>query len=464
MASVDPTTLGLHALALAYREGELDPAEVADAYLAKVSAGDVYRLVTADRARHQAAAASRRWRQGHLGGPLDGVPIAVKDLVDTAGDVTGAGSPAFFDAPPAAQDCPVVARLDAAGAVFLGKTTMTELAFSGLGLNPHTGTPGNAFDGDRVPGGSSSGTAVAVARGWAAAGVGSDTGGSVRIPASFNGLVGLKTTDGALPTDGAVALSTTLDTLGPLARDVDDAWALWRAMAALPVAPVTAPPPVARFWAPPTVWQEGVEPGVLGCFEAALTALEDAGHEIVRDPLPELAELDGLYARYGSFAAHEAWALYEDLLREHEAAMDTRVVTRIRAAAGRPASDYIRLGYARERLRSAVAAKMAPFDALLAPTVAVAPPAIAPLEASDEAYLAANARVLRNTTIGNLLGTPASTVPIGLDPQGLPVGLMITTAAGEDGLALSLATYVVTGSARVWQGAARLGEAAAGSR
>ncbi len=442
MATVDPTTLGLNALALAYRDGDLDPVDVAEAYLAKISAGDVYRLVTTERARHQAAAASRRWRQGHLGGPLDGVPIAVKDLLDTAGDVTGAGSPAFFGAPPAREDAPVVARLDAAGAIFLGKTTMTELAFSGLGLNPHTGTPGNVFDATRVPGGSSSGTAVAVARGWAAAGVGSDTGGSVRIPASFNGLVGLKTTDGALPVDGAVALSTTLDTLGPLARDVEDAWALWRAMAALPVAPVATPPTRARFWAPPDVWQEDVEPDVLARFEAALAALTAAGHEVVRERLPELGELHALYGRYGSFAAHEAWALYEDLLREHEAVMDARVVQRIRSAAGRPASDYVRLGYARERLRSAVAAKMTPFDALLAPTVAVAPPAIAPLEASVEAYLAANAQVLRNTTVGNLLGFPAATVPIGLDPQGLPVGLMITTAAGEDALALSLATLV----------------------
>lgn len=442
MAAPDPTTLGVLGLARAYREGVLDPVEATEAHLDRIVAGDVYRLVTAGRARRQATAASRRWRQGRLRGPLDGVPIAVKDLLDTGGDVTGAGSPALFGAAPAAEDAPVAARLDAAGAVFLGKTTMTELAFSGLGLNPHTGTPGNAVDPTRVPGGSSSGTAVAVARGWAAAGVGSDTGGSVRIPAAFNELVGLKTTDGALPTDGAVALSTTLDTLGPIARDAADAWALWRAMAALPVAPLAEPPARPRLWAPATVWQEGLDAGVRARFEATLEALAAAGARIARDPLPELAELDALFPRYGSFAAHEAWALYEDLLARHEARMDARVVARIRAVAGRPSSDYVRLGYARQRLRRAVAARAAGFDALVAPTVAVAPPRIAPLEADVGAFLAANAVVLRNTTVVNLLGVPAATVPIGRDADGLPVGLMLATGAGEDALALALAGWV----------------------
>ncbi|MFO8149434.1 MAG: amidase family protein, partial [Trueperaceae bacterium] len=230
MPTLDPRWPSLTALAARYRQGELDPAEVTEAHLADLAPGDVVRLVTAERARTQAAAASRRWRRGRLRGPLDGVPIVLKDLLDTAGDVTGAGSPALFGAPPAAADAPVAARLDAAGAVFLGKSTMTELAFSGLGLNPHTGTPGNAVDPARVPGGSSSGSAVAVARGLAVAAVGSDTGGSVRIPASFNGLVGLKTTDGAIPTDGAVPLSTTLDTLGPIARHSAQASAASRAI------------------------------------------------------------------------------------------------------------------------------------------------------------------------------------------------------------------------------------------
>jgi aspartyl-tRNA(Asn)/glutamyl-tRNA(Gln) amidotransferase subunit A len=442
MAPTDPSDLTLMALAAHYREGTLDPADAVESFLARAEPGDVLRLVTAERARDQAEAASRRWRRGKLLGPLDGAPIAIKDLLDTAGDVTGAGSPALFGDPPAAVDAPVAARLDAAGAVFVGKSTMTELAFSGLGLNPHTGTPGNPFDPSRVPGGSSSGSAVAVARGWAVAAVGSDTGGSVRIPAAFQGLVGLKTTDGAIPTDGAVALSTTLDTLGPIARDAADAWALWRAMAALPVTDLEEAPARGRFWAPPTVWRDDLEPGVRTRFEAALSALRAAGHEVVEDPLPELAELDALFARFGSFAAHEAWALYEGMLDEHGARMDPRVVGRIRAVAGRPASDYLRLTYARHRLRTAVWVAAVGYDALLAPTVAVPPPEIAVLEASDDAYFAANARVLRSTTVVNLLGAPSATVPIGLDEMGLPVGLMITTSPGEDASALAWAAAV----------------------
>jgi aspartyl-tRNA(Asn)/glutamyl-tRNA(Gln) amidotransferase subunit A len=442
MAPTDPSDLTLMALAAHYREGALDPADAVEAFLARGAPGDVLRLVTPERARAQADAASRRWRRGRLLGPLDGVPIAIKDLLDTAGDVTGAGSPALFGAPPAAVDAPVAARLDAAGAVFVGKSTMTELAFSGLGLNPHTGTPGNAIDPRRVPGGSSSGSAVAVARGWAVAAIGSDTGGSVRIPASFQGLVGLKTTDGAIPTDGAVALSTTLDTLGPIARTAGDAWALWRAMAALPVADLAEAPERGRFWAPPTVWREELDPGVHERFEGALAALRAAGHEVVEDPLPELAELDGLFGRYGSFAAHEAWAMYEGMLERHGARMDARVVDRIRAVAGRPSSDYLRLVYDRGRLRDAVWTRAVGFDALLAPTVAVAPPEIAPLEADVGAYMAANARVLRSTTLVNLLGAPAATVPVGRDQLGLPVGLMITTAPGEDEAALAWAGAV----------------------
>ena len=437
MPSIEPTGLSLMELADHYRQGELDPADVADAFVARLSPGEVLRLVTDERARRQAAAASRRWRRGRLMGPLDGVPIVVKDLIDTAGDVTGAGSPPWFDGPPATVDAPVAARLDAAGAVFLGKSTMTELAFSGLGLNPHTGTPGNAFDAARVPGGSSSGSSVAVAHRLAVAAVGSDTGGSVRIPAAFNALVGLKTSDGALPTDGCVPLSTTLDTLGPIARDAADAWALWRAMAALPPAELPSAPERGRFWAPTTVWQEGLDPGVRARFEAAVVALRDAGHEVQVAPLEEFAELDGLYARFGSFAAHEAWALHEEVLARHGARMDPRVVERIRAAAGRPASDYLRLGYARTRLRQAVWDRARGFDALLAPTVAIAPPPIATLVADDAAYVDANLRVLRSTTVGNLLGTPAASMPVGFDGDGLPVGLMVTTAPGEDAAALA---------------------------
>lgn len=439
MAYDDPVTLSATQLAEAYRSGRLDPVAVAEAYLERIEVGPVYRLVTAERARRQALASARRFAAGVDAGPLDGVPIALKDLLDTVGDVTGACSPPLIDGGPAEADAPVAARLDAAGAVFLGKTTMTELAFSGLGINPHVGTPPNAFDATRVPGGSSSGSAIAVATGLATMAVGSDTGGSVRIPASFNGLVGLKTTDGAIPTDGTVALSSTLDTLGPIARTVADAWVLAQAMAGQRPAPLPTAPQRWRLWAPTTVLWEALDPGVQDACEQALERLEAAGHTVERRPASDLGELDGLFGRYGSFAAHEAFALHGEMLRRAGSRVDPRVARRVMAVQDRPASDYVLLCAARERLRSSFWSAAASFDAVVMPTVRVGPPALAPLLADDDAYVRANLAVLCSTTLGNLLGGPVATVPVGFDRDGLPVGFSIATQPGEDALALSYA-------------------------
>jgi aspartyl-tRNA(Asn)/glutamyl-tRNA(Gln) amidotransferase subunit A len=442
MADIDPTTLGVIALGRAFRAGSLDPLDVTEAYLERCQPGSVYRLVTAERARRQAEASRRRFRAGVDAGPLDGVPLALKDLIDTAGDVTGAGSPPLIDGPPAQHDAPVAARLGAAGAVFLGKTTMTELAFSGIGINPHVGTPPNAYDPARVPGGSSSGSAVAVATGLACAAVGSDTGGSVRIPASFNGLAGLKTTDGALPMEGTVPLSTTLDTLGPIARSCDDAWALMSAMRGAPPSPLPEAPLRWRLWAPAGVAFDHLDAGVARAVDAALDRIAAAGHVIEREPLPELGDLDDLYARFGSFAAHEAFAHYEAMLERDGDRMDPRVVQRILAVRGRPSSDYIRLRSERERLRQEVWGLSLGVDALVLPTVAVSPPLTEALIADDDAFFRANLQVLRLTTLGNLLGGPVATVPVGVDEHAVPVGLSLAAAPGEDALALSLARGV----------------------
>jgi len=437
MKSSDPTRLSAVELGVAYRTGALDPVAVTEAYLERIDVGDVYRVVSAERARQQARAAARRFAAGVAAGPIDGVPIAIKDLVDTRGDVTGACSPPLIDGPAASADAPVAARLDAAGAVFLGKTTMTELAFSGLGLNPHVGTPANALDASRVPGGSSSGAAVAVARGLAAIAVGSDTGGSVRIPASFNGLVGLKTSDGWIPTDGTVVLSSTLDTLGPIARHSRDAWLLTQAMAGDLPAPLPQLPQRWRLWAPSDILWEDLDPGVASACEAVLDALAAAGHVIVRGPSAELRELDALYGRYGSFAAHEALARYETLLEREAARVDPRVSRRILAVRERPSSDYLRLQSERERLRSALWQAAVGYDALVMPTVRVPPPRVAPLVLDDDAYMAANMAVLRATTLGNLLGGPVATVPVGRDGDGLPVSLSFATQPGHDAYALA---------------------------
>lgn len=439
---LDPTTLTLQQLASAYRNHTLKPSEVTEAFLARIHPDTAWRTILTDRARRQAAAADRAFAAATPVGPLHGIPIALKDLLDVEGEVSVAGSAALLARGQIAErDAPVVARLDAAGAVFLGKTHMTELAFSGLGLNPHFGTPGSAHDPSRIPGGSSSGSAVVVARGEATAAIGSDTGGSVRIPAALQGLCGLKVTDGAIPTEGAVALSTTLDTIGPIAKTLEDVWVLWRAMRAVSPAPMPKAERALRLAAPPTVFMDRLDPEVKAAFETGLDRLERAGHEIDRTERPILEQVQSLYARYGSFAAYEALALHDDLLREADPPVDPRVEMRIRAVENRPASDYLRLGYERDALRNAFWMDMAGFDAILAPTVAIRAPRITDLDNDEEAYVAANGMILRNTTMFNLLGGPAVTVPILPRPMG--VGGMIATAPGTEHHAIAVA--------RAWQ-------------
>jgi aspartyl-tRNA(Asn)/glutamyl-tRNA(Gln) amidotransferase subunit A len=427
---MDPTGLTLVELAAAYREGGLRPADAVEAWLERIEAGPIYRVVTAARARRQAARADRLFEAGVDRGPLQGVPIALKDLIDTEGEVSAAGSAVLAEGPPARQDSPAVARLDRAGAVFLGKTNMTELAFSGLGLNPHFGTPGCALDPERVPGGSSSGSAVAVAEGLANGAIGSDTGGSVRIPAAFNGIIGLKTTDGAIPTAGCVPLSPTLDTLGPLARTVEDTWHLWRALADLAPAPFPGPPDRSLFLLVPQGLATGVDPEVGRAFQEASGRLAAAGHRIERRDVPALDRVGELYERHGTFAGIEGFALHRELLERGGGRIDPRVSSRILAYGTRTGDDLARLIEARERVRREMEAIARPYDAVLAPTVPILPPRIADL-ASDRAYMEANASVLRNTQIFNFLGWPAASVPCGRTASGLSVGLMV--AAGPSG-------------------------------
>jgi aspartyl-tRNA(Asn)/glutamyl-tRNA(Gln) amidotransferase subunit A len=433
----DVTTLSLTELAKLYRQGELDPLEVTRAYLEKLEPGPVYRVITPERALAQAKRASEQFAHGVDLGPLQGVPIALKDLLDTEGDVTAAGSAVLAEQAPALEDCPAAARLDLAGAVFLGKTNMTELAFSGVGINPHFGTPGCALDSERIPGGSSSGSGVAVAMGLACCAIGSDTGGSVRIPAAFNGLVGLKTTDGDIPTEGCVALSTTLDTLGPMAKTVEDAHHLWRALKALPSAPLE---PVTlqglTVLAPTTVLQEGLDPDVAEAFERTCARLEQAGAALEVRELPLLAEIPETVARYGSFASHEALALYQEMLERNGERMDPRVVKRVLKFRASPASDYIRLTYARRRIQRAYREACRGIDLVTAPTVAILPPKIADL-AEDKAYFETNAKILRNTSIFNFLGVPALSVPCARASEGLSVGFMLAARSHQEELLLA---------------------------
>lgn len=434
---MDPTGLTLAELAAGYRDGGLGPVGATEAYLDRLEPGPVYRLVTAERARRQAERAERRFAEGVDRGPLQGIPIALKDLMDTAGDVTAAGSAVLAEGKPAAADCPAAARLDAAGAVFLGKTNMTELAFSGLGLNPHFGTPGCALHADRIPGGSSSGSAVAVAAGLACAAIGSDTGGSVRIPAAFNGIVGLKTTDGAIPMEGCVPLSPTLDTLGPLARTVEDTWHVWRGLAELPPAPFPGVPEGRLSLLAPVELLARLDPAVERLFEDASKRLVAAGHRIERRAVPVLDEIEELYDRHGTFAGLEGLRIHRELLDRAVARLDPRVSTRLLRYREKKPQDHARLVEGRARIRRAFEALAASYDALVSPTVGVLPPRIADLEA-DEAYHLANARVLRNTQVFNFLGRPAVSVPCGMTAGGLSVGFMIAPPPGGEELALRI--------------------------
>lgn len=436
----DPSLLNLSELAHAYRRGDLRPSEVTEHYLQKLEPGSIYRCVTAERAQAQARAADALFERGIDLGPLQGIPLAIKDLIDMKGEVSSAGSRVLASKPAAREDAPVLARLDTLGAVFLGRTTMTELAFSGLGLNPHYGTPANALDASRIPGGSSSGSAVAVAKQLACAALGSDTGGSVRIPASFNGLIGLKTTNGSIPNDGVTPLSTTLDTLGPITRNLEDAWHLWHAMTAKLSKAFPVPDNrTFRLLAPETVILNDADPEVIQTYQQCLHSFEAAGHQIIHQPVPEFERILELYAKHGSFASHESLALYQELLESHGPAIDHRVARRILEYRGRPATDYLRLVYEQKSMTRSFWERTREFDAILCPTVAILPPKISDL-ASDSAYFSSNGLVLRNTMLFNFLTGPALSIPCALTEGGLSIGLMIASAPYSEEHCFKVAT------------------------
>ncbi|HEY0524570.1 MAG TPA: amidase [Stellaceae bacterium] len=398
--------------------------------------------VYAEQARAVADAQDRMRKAGVPLGPLAGIPVSVKDLFDVSGEVTTAGSRALADAPPAVRDCPVVARLRAAGAVLIGRTNMTEFAFSGLGINPHYGTPGNPADRSRIPGGSSSGAAVSVADGQAAAGIGSDTGGSVRIPSALCGLTGFKPTQRRVPCDGAVPLSTTLDSIGPLARSVADCALVDAVMAGeepaapLPVLPVAG----LRLGVPQTLVLDGVDHTVGSAFERACAVLSAAGARVSAVPFRELAELPKINAK-GGFATPEAYAWHEPLMAQRGAEYDPRVRSRIERGRDVQAADYINLIEARARFIARSRTVTAEFDALVMPTVPVAAPTIAECSADDAAYTRLNLLILRNPSVVNFLDGCALTLPIHR-PGELPVGLMLVGETGADHRLLAIGRAV----------------------
>lgn len=407
-----------------------------------------FRRVYAESARKAADAQDRLRQAGYVLSPLAGIPVSIKDLFDVAGEQTLAGSKALDDTAPAAADAPVVARLRAAGAVLIGRTNMTEFAYSGIGINPHYGTPGNPFDRRRVPGGSSSGAPISVADGFAAVAIGTDTGGSVRIPAAFCGIVGFKPTQKRVPREGATPLSTTLDSIGPLGRSVA-CCALTDAILAgeEPVVPTALPVAGLRLGVPRTLVLDDLDREVASAFEAACGALSRAGARIIDVPLSELGEYPQINAG-GGFSPPEAYAWHADLIARRGNDYDPRVLVRIERGKSMSAADYVRLVERRAQFIRRFDDRTAAFDALLMPTVALIAPPISAFEKDDE-YWRLNGRALRNTSIINFLDRCAITLPI--EPPGTaPVGLMAVGRHGEDRrlLAIALGLEVVLAEAR----------------
>ena len=396
--------------------------------------------IYAERARVAAEAADSRARLGQRLGPLDGRIVSIKDLFDVAGEATTAGSKLRRNAPTAISEAPVIARLRAAGAVIIGKTNMTEFAFSGVGINPHYGTPGNPADRSRIPGGSSSGGAVSVADGMAEITIGSDTGGSTRIPAALCGIVGLKPSQYRVPTTGAFPLSYALDSIGPMAHSVADcalADAVMAGEAPLPLAP--APLPGLRLGIPQGLLMEGMEPAVAAAFENAISSLGKASARISDQPLPLLADMLAVNTR-GGFAATEAYAIHRDYLAHRAGDFDPFVRGRIERGSTVPAADYIFMQRRRAELIAAMDAQLADLDALILPTTPITAPQIDALAGDEAAFTAVNMLLLRNTAVANFFDLCAISLP--LPATGLPVGLMLVTRNGQDHRLLRMAAAV----------------------
>jgi len=367
-------------------------------------------------------------------GPLMGLPISVKDLVDVKGQVTRAGSLVLASAPKASADAPIVTRLRRAGAVILGRTNMVEFAYSGLGLNPHYGTPRNPFERSlgRVPGGSSSGAAIAVTDRMCAASIGTDTGGSVRIPAAFCGLTGFKPTASRVPREGVLPLSVTLDSIGPLAPSVSCCATLDAVLADRAEIAHIAPRPLdrLRFLVAANILCDELDRDVATAFGRALSRISEAGAEVVE---VAIAGIDTLYNEinpFASFSPAEAFAWHRQLLASHREKYDPRVAARIEKGAQLSAADYIDLIALRAAFMRSMNASLQGFDGLLMPTVACIAPLIAPL-ADDAQYWQANALVLRNTSMVNFLDGCAVTLPMH-EPGAAPCGLSLAHVGHED--------------------------------
>jgi aspartyl-tRNA(Asn)/glutamyl-tRNA(Gln) amidotransferase subunit A len=399
--------------------------------------------VYAAKACAAADAADARAARGDPLGPLDGVIVTVKDLFDVAGEVTRAGSKILAEeGKPATADAPVVRRLRAAGAVIVAKTNMTEFAFSGIGANPHFGTPGNPRDRTRVPGGSSSGAAVAVGDGLCDIAIGTDTGGSVRVPAGLCGLVGFKPSRQRVPTAGAFPLSTTLDSVGPIANSVEDCAKADAVMAEerfTPMEPIA--PRGLSFGVAEGMPLDRLDDTVAAAFVSAVARFERAGVRVSHEATPLFDDMAAINAK-GGISPPEACALHRDRMARRAADIDPNVRVRIERGCAVTEADYADMMRERTRLVRAMDARLSSLDALLMPTTSIVAPTIAEV-ADTKVFAARNAALLRNTSIVNFFDLCAISLPLPPALGTLPVGLMLIARNGWDRRLLGIAGAVM---------------------
>jgi aspartyl-tRNA(Asn)/glutamyl-tRNA(Gln) amidotransferase subunit A len=434
----------LASLAADLDRGATSARKLVEQCLAKIAdpAGEGQRVfihVDRDAALDAADAMDRLRKAKAAPSPFAGIPVSIKDLFDIKGQVTRAGSRALEDSAPAEADATVVARLRRAGFIVIGRTNMTEFAYSGIGINPHYGTPKSAWDRSvgHVPGGSSSGAAVSISDQMAFGALGTDTGGSCRIPAAYNGIVGFKPTQRRVPLDGGVPLSFSLDSFGPLARSVACCAVLDAVLADEKVQPLQ-PRSVKglRLAVPTTVALDDLDDAVAKTFARALESLSRAGALIERMKVPEFHDVGVMNAK-GGFAAAESYAWHRYLLTSKGDVYDPRVSVRIQRGEGISAADYIDILNARRSFIARTEQRIAPYDALVLPTTANTPPVIADL-ANDKVFAIQNLRALRNCTLINVLDGCAISLPAHRDGE-VPVGLMLAAAGGSDRRILELA-------------------------
>lgn len=432
----------------ALEEGKLSSRTLTDQCLDQAASPDgegalVFTRLLAEAARAEADAVDCRRKEGIWTGPLGGIPISVKDLFDVRGLPTTAGSVVLAEAASADRDAAIVTRLRAAGAVIVGRTNMTEFAFSGLGLNPHYGTPANPFDrkARRIPGGSSSGAAVSVSDGMALGAIGTDTGGSARIPAALCGLVGFKPTARRIPTTGALPLSSSLDSIGPLAASVRCCRILDGVLSGDAVEPgAEAPVRGLRLAVPKTRVLDDVDSQVGRAFERALSRLGSAGAQITEIDVAEFAEIESA-ARIATFPAAEAFAWHRELLKRQKDRYDPRVAARIARGETISAADYLWLCERRVALMRSIRSRVQGFDALVMPTVPLIAPAIAALDSDDDRFRETNLLMLRNSTFVNFLDGCALSIPCHVAGEA-PVGCMLARFDGDDRKLLAIGEAV----------------------